>query len=116
MNQKSFSSKINFTTVSDWFYSDYCNFKGREISENSALTINSIFVNRIKPFIGDKMLREVTDLDCQNIIIRQKDQNARHGTLFGTYSVLTRIFRSALLNYLITKENYPCKGLRMLTF
>ena len=70
MDSKSLNMKTNCPTVSEWFYSEYCNYKGREITKLSEQTINSVYVNRIEPFIGDKKLNEITFLDCKNIILK----------------------------------------------
>lgn len=99
-------------TVSEWFHSDKCNYKKRPVQGSTLRAHDCIFANHIESYIGEMPLNIVKRINCFKIIKDMKDTNIPQGTQFGTYAVLTRIFRSALDYGWIDAESYPCEGLQ----
>ena len=78
-------------------------FRKRKLAAQTYYSNNNIFKNYLKPFFGNKPIKEINPSECQNII--DEITNAGKGkTADETFSLLTIIFRGAISHGIITRN------------
>ena len=102
-------------TVDEWFKYWMKNFK-KDLSPNTIRNYRERYYNNIQQYIGGMLLPDVKAMHCQQIL---NDMQTHYSisTVYQAYICIGAMFKSALLNDLITKHpldavNFKAKKIR----
>lgn len=95
-------------TVDAWF-GYWIDIKTRTVRENTVRNYKDRYKKNIQPLIGNKRLRDVNSIDCQNIMFQMADQGYKSSTLELTRNTLSNLFEYAFVYDVIPKN--PCNKL-----
>ncbi len=89
-------------TVDEWFKYWMKNFK-KDLSPNTIRNYKERYYTNIQQYIGGMLLPDVKAMHCQQILNEMQASYAT-STVYQTYICIGSMFKSALLNDLITKH------------
>lgn len=95
-------------TVDDWFEFWIKHIVG-DLAPNTLRNYRERYSHNIQPVIGNMRLADVKPLHCK-MVLNEMEENYAGSTIRQTYITMGTIFKSALMNDLITK--HPMNGVR----
>lgn len=104
--------RMDNLTVDEWYRYWMKTFKS-SLSPNTQRNYRDRYSRDIKPFIGNKLIRDIKPMHCQQII-NEMDKKYAAGTIYQTYICLGSMLKSAMMNDVIPKQ--PMNGVMMPKF
>ena len=95
-------------TVDEWFEFWISNIVG-DLAPNTIRNYRERYIRNMQPFIGRLKLTEVKPLHCK-MVLNSMDKDYAGSTIRQTYIAMGTMFKSALMNDMITK--HPMDGVR----
>lgn len=104
--------KTGTITLVQWFNVWIAIYKHNAIRESSKVVYTYLFEHYVSPTLGDKLLREVSSLDCKMLFNILEDAGLSFSTRIRLKCLLDNIFELAYADSFIPHN--PVKGLRVL--
>ena len=101
-------SNIDFPSdliVESWFQY-WISIKEKTVRPNTVRNYRERYTRNIKPIIGNKLLRDVNSIHCQQIFNKMDDEGYRKSTIYQTRIALYNMLQYAFDNDVIRKN--PC--------
>ncbi len=101
-------SNIDFPSdmiVESWFQY-WIEIKEKTVRPNTVRNYRERYTRNIKPIIGNKLLRDVNSIHCQQIFNKMDDEGYRKSTIYQTRIALYNMLQYAFDNDVIRKN--PC--------
>jgi len=106
---ESVDDRMDSLTVDEWYRYWMKTFKS-SLSPNTQRNYRDRYSRDIKPIIGDKKIRDIKPMHCQQVI-NEMDGKYAAGTIYQTYICLGSMLKSAMMNDIIPKQ--PMNGVMM---
>lgn len=101
----------NSIILSQWFKSWIEIHKYKVIRNNTKMYYTQLFAKHIKPSLGEKKLKDITQLNIK-VLLKELDQKGYHyETKNKVRIMLLDMFDKAMIDNYVLKN--PCKGIRL---